>query len=49
MRQVKRQSKILTFIIHQLEPLVTIQLSPESESLDEGDLGLLAGEALTKA
>ena len=49
MRRVKIQSKILTFITHQLEPLVSIQSSPESESMDEGDLGILAGEASPKA
>ena len=45
MRQVKSQSKILTFMTHQLEPLLWSQSSPESESLDEGDLGLLSGAA----
>ena len=49
LRGVKSQSKIFTFITHQVEPLVTIQSSPELESLDEGDPGLLAGEASTKA
>ena len=33
---------------HQLEPLLSIQSSPESESLDEGDLGLLAGGSITQ-
>ena len=46
---VKSQSKILMFITHHLEPLMLIQPSLESESLDEGDLGLLAGEASPKA
>ena len=49
LRRVKSQSKILTFITHQLEPLVSIKTSPELESLDEGDLGILAGEASPKA
>ena len=49
MRKVRRQSKIITFITHQLEPLVLIQSSPDLESLDKGDLGLLARELSPKA
>ena len=35
---VKSQSKILTFITHKLEPIVSIQKSLESETLNEGDV-----------
>ena len=54
LRRLKSQSKmILTFstefIIYKIDPLIWTQLSPESESLDKEDLGLLAGEASPKA
>ena len=49
LRRVKSQSKILTFMIHKLEPLMWNQSSQESESLDKGDLGLLVGEESPKA
>ena len=42
-RQVKIQSQILTFVTHQLEPLVLIKSSLESESLDEGGRGITQG------
>ena len=48
LRRVKSQSKILMFMTHQLEQLVSIQSSPESESLGEGDLGLLVGGSITQ-
>ena len=38
LRRAKSQSQILTFITHQLEPLLSIQPSQESESLDKGDV-----------
>ena len=36
-------------VIYKMDPLIWTQSSPESESLDKGDLGLLSGEASTKA
>ena len=53
LRRLKRQSQILTlsteFVIYKIDPLMWTQLSPDSESLDMKDLGLLAGETSTKA
>ena len=41
--EVKSQSQILKFLMNQLEPLVLIQTSFESESLDE--VGMASPEA----
>ena len=54
LRRLKSQSKmILTlsteFVVYKVDPLIWTQSSPESESLDKEDLGLLAGEASPKA
>ena len=38
LRREKSQSQILTFVTHQLEPLVSIQPSLDLESLYEGDV-----------
>ena len=43
MRLGKIQSQILTFVTHQLEPVVSIQPLLESESLDEGGRGITQG------
>ena len=53
LRRLKSQSKmILTFskefVIYKMDPLIWTQSSPESESLDKEDLGLLAGEVSPK-
>ena len=53
LRRVKSQSQILTlsteFVTYQTELPASNQTSPESESLDEGDLSLLGGEASPEA
>ena len=37
------------FVIYKMDPLIWTQSSPESESLDKEDLGILAWEASPKA
>ena len=54
LRQLKIQSQmILTLstdvVIYKMDPQIWTQSSPESESLEKEDLGILAGEAYPKA